>query len=79
VYDIKQLRNLVQAVPPDQRSDAGDARIVEARLHARIRVGEAHVHGSKLQDLENTVVQSVTALTEENWTWRVQLDRKRDK
>src|ERR1700704_5430147 len=73
--DIEKLRQLVEARAPEERSDAGDSRIIWPCLrHARIRMG-IMVHAAKLVDQDAVVVKAVTFLPEDDRATTVDLDR----
>src|SRR5262245_34642751 len=62
---IEQLRQLVEAHPPQPAADAGDARIVPGGL-ANLRTVLQHAHGAKLEDAKRAPVEAVECLGEQH-------------
>ena len=73
-HHVEELRQFVDAGLADEAADAGDARIVlgDALLHRM--VGHVGAERAEFVDLNQFVVEAVTALLEEHRAAAVQLD-----
>src|SRR5262249_14794882 len=75
--DVDELRQLVDAPPPQPAADTGDAAVVARGLYDDVAI-IGRGHGAELDDAELLLVESVAPLQEENGPAAVEADEKRD-
>src|SRR5271155_4301508 len=72
--DIEELWQFVEAGLADETADAGDARVVLGDELARGGVGMLDIHRAKFVDFDESIVEAVAALLEEDRSLAVELD-----
>ena len=77
LQDVDQLRQLIKARAAQEPSNARHSRVVALGLLNFLAVF-GNGHGSELEDPEDRVVLAVPALTEEDRSRAVELDRQSD-
>src|SRR6266700_3619430 len=75
--DVQQLRKLINVRSSQNPSDAGDPGIAPCCL-TKLSLVLFGGHGPKLQDIDGLVVETMTDLSEQNRTRRIQLNQRRD-
>src|ERR1700677_3065571 len=77
--DVKKLRQLVQTGAPQERTDAGDPRVVARRLTDTTGLLDMYTHRAKLVDGEDAAIGAFALLLEDHRSTRRQLDRDGDR